>query len=330
MSSFSFPDLVYSASGIPKQYLLETGEKLVGLTEENGNDELVLHSLYESLLQHASFQDRLYFQSLLQLAEGQSSTLALYHWARAGYPQVELGEKYCAALLATVTSKEVLLSLESPFRSFLIEVPGRLLQLWDDKKNRPVNIKRILVLRNIFPDGSRPWSFVAYSESSIVLWRSGVTASDLQSENFTERQTLPFFDSKQTSLDKRSASLIGRLIANVCLAFSNPENVTKIGKKSHEKWEKQNRENRRRFPEPIVRVFRLGHPTHHDLRTAVYDYLHGQGNKLQVQFQVAGHWKMQVHGKGRKDRKLIWVEPYWKGAEYAPILLRTHKLRKEK
>jgi hypothetical protein len=321
------PEFGFHRNGIPKKTFLELGEKLVSLTNQVGNDEEVLNALYDALLNSQASTDRLYFQALLQLAEGQSSILGTYHWARGGYPQVELGEKYCAALLATVATKEVLADVESPFRSFLIEVPGKLLQLWDEKQEQTVPVRRILVVRNVFPDGSRPWSFIAYSESPLILWRSGIAISDLQSENFTEIKTLPFFDSQQTTLDKRCAALIGRLIINVCLAFSSPENVQKIGK-SHVGWKKYEKGPRRQNPEPVVRVFRLGQPTRHDLRPAVSDYLYGRANKLQVQLQVAGHWKMQACGKGLKERKLMWIEPYWRGAEDAPILVRSHKLGK--
>lgn len=39
----------------------------------------------------------------------------------------------------------------------------------------------------------------------------------------------------------------------------------------------------------------------------------GLGGKLFVRSLVAGHWKMQPCGEGRKDRKLIRIEPYWRG-----------------
>lgn len=43
----------------------------------------------------------------------------------------------------------------------------------------------------------------------------------------------------------------------------------------------------------------------------------GPGWKLRMRYCVRGHWKMQAHGEGHKERKRIFVAPYWKGPEGA-------------
>lgn len=43
------------------------------------------------------------------------------------------------------------------------------------------------------------------------------------------------------------------------------------------------------------------------------------GKKLFVQLKVAGHWKKQPYGPERMLRKVIWIQPYWKGPEGSPI-----------
>ena len=40
-------------------------------------------------------------------------------------------------------------------------------------------------------------------------------------------------------------------------------------------------------------------------------------SKPLVRFMVRGHWRNQPWGKGRQDRKLIWIRPYYKGADLA-------------
>jgi hypothetical protein len=45
---------------------------------------------------------------------------------------------------------------------------------------------------------------------------------------------------------------------------------------------------------------------------------------LQKRFIVRGHWKQQAHGPGRTERKLIFVEPYWKGPADSPVLARAY------
>jgi hypothetical protein len=51
------------------------------------------------------------------------------------------------------------------------------------------------------------------------------------------------------------------------------------------------------------------------------------GKTVAVHHQVSGHWRKQPHGKGRTMRKLIWIEPYWKGPEDAPIKQAVHELK---
>lgn len=42
-------------------------------------------------------------------------------------------------------------------------------------------------------------------------------------------------------------------------------------------------------------------------------------HQLLVRSLVAGHWKMQPHGPNRSERKLIRIEPYWRGPLDAPV-----------
>lgn len=45
-----------------------------------------------------------------------------------------------------------------------------------------------------------------------------------------------------------------------------------------------------------------------------------------IQRLVRGHHKRQVVGIGRSGRRVIWIEPYWRGPEDAPILTRPYKV----
>lgn len=41
---------------------------------------------------------------------------------------------------------------------------------------------------------------------------------------------------------------------------------------------------------------------------------------------VRGHWRNQAHGQGRSERKLIAIEPYWRGPEMAEVVTRPYKV----
>jgi hypothetical protein len=63
------------------------------------------------------------------------------------------------------------------------------------------------------------------------------------------------------------------------------------------------------------------------VRSAVRQTL-GIRSLANIRTLVCGHWKMQAHGTGRKDRKHLHIEPYWRGPEDAPIALRCGQLDK--
>jgi hypothetical protein len=41
----------------------------------------------------------------------------------------------------------------------------------------------------------------------------------------------------------------------------------------------------------------------------------GVGKSPTVRVRVQGHWKRQVFGPARANRKIIWIEPYWRGPD---------------
>ena len=51
------------------------------------------------------------------------------------------------------------------------------------------------------------------------------------------------------------------------------------------------------------------------------------GRKITVRTLVSGHWRDQPCGAGLKDRKRIWIEPFWRGPEGVPITHRPHSLK---
>lgn len=45
----------------------------------------------------------------------------------------------------------------------------------------------------------------------------------------------------------------------------------------------------------------------------------GEGRHITVRTLVSGHWRNQPCGAGHLDRKVIWIEPFWRGPEAAPL-----------
>lgn len=77
--------------------------------------------------------------------------------------------------------------------------------------------------------------------------------------------------------------------------------------------------------------FRVGRPVKLGpaIRQAL-SYAKNRGDplwKLSQRFIVRGHWRMQVHGKGRTERKRIWIAPFYKGpTDLTEALERTYEV----
>ena len=55
----------------------------------------------------------------------------------------------------------------------------------------------------------------------------------------------------------------------------------------------------------------------------------GASFKYSYKFTVRGHFRNQACGKDRKDRKLIWIRPHYKGPDKAALVHRNYVVKKE-
>jgi len=64
----------------------------------------------------------------------------------------------------------------------------------------------------------------------------------------------------------------------------------------------------------------------HDMQEAIddEDAAAREGRQITCRFMVRGHWRNQAHGPKRSLRKLIWVEPFWKGPRNAAELVQRY------
>ena len=263
--------------------------------------------------------------------DGQLSAICLARWAANGYPQIVMGHRYAAALLATNIGADVLELVKPPWNGFVIEVPNGLLTLWHPDLAKRVPVTRILVAQHANQHGGEhAWMYVAMTDTVMTLWRFGVATADLLPPTLDQ----DMFKDDPTNLeiddaDRRVQALVGRLIVNVCLAMSDPDLVKKIGP-AHKRYAESLK--RRTEPEPATRTFELGRPVRVDYRKEIAAYVEGgPGARRAVnkQWLVAGHYKRQHHGPKNALVKVIWREPYWCGPEDAPIAVRPHVLGRD-
>lgn len=256
------------------------------------------------------------------------SRLYEYRWTEAGFPLVKISPKFAAASMCTKLDSDVIADLRGPWRAFDIEMPTEevLYQENSRKEQMPVSHLQVYYGENEL-DPSRKWCLSLRSgimtEYNHRTWmRNEELCSD---HGVGDDFTLPWFSI--VDVDNRSLMLAGRIVASVICALTNPRYVSEIGRRIHEGWKRK----------PVVptsgdelsaRIYQVVAPVNIDLVKEVREYQHHSSSrkswKLMVQSTVCGHWKMQPHGKGRSERKKMWVRPYRRGPRHAPVAVRPH------
>ena len=282
------------------------------------------------------------FQTYLQPAHSRIKHLNIFaDWYDNGMPVVEVGHKLAASYMSTRISKEMTAKIHLPFSTFKIQVPVGALQLLDCTTGKPAHVTGLYVGNTSVIDGNlhselssmRPKEILQHvkqssylllvTETGTTVWRSCLDSEEVFTDSDIPDSPLGALDMALEDFDRRALVLAGRLAASVILHISGNEGYEKVGT-GHENFDSTT--NRRRSPHPTYRKFVVTRNVVHDMREAVCEYLRGNRKTLSVQTMVTGHWRWQPHGAGRALVKHIFIEPFWRGPEDAPIALRKHKL----
>jgi hypothetical protein len=131
-------------------------------------------------------------------------------------------------------------------------------------------------------------------------------------------------DLHEDDVTRRCLVMAKRLVAGLLLNLQHPPNfkVKKVEARPRSKG---------REAEPEYRIITVGKPIEIDCRESVREYVeHGKAGRKHgpptVQVMVRGHYRRQVCGVGRMDRKVIWIQPFWRGPEAALIQTRPGKV----
>lgn len=290
---------------------------------------------------------------MMQKLDGVARLLMLADWAEYGFPVVQVGHKLCASLLVTRVTSGVLAELKLPFPVFEIELPTKTFYTETVEESGREMHELAFALCGTFLGPFVPTTEEARTPSTVqevrqcfavlasaatcTLWSVRHTIADLGDfqrfddadiENMRIEELRNLAHALETTdVDERNIAMLARLFANVCLFMTESGMSKRIGKAHGTPTPAASPRTLRRCPPPQARVFQLTTPVRHDFREVVVDYLRGGGTPPSVQGVVAGHHKMQAIGQGRTGRKRIYVEPYWRGPEDAPIALRPHRAK---
>jgi hypothetical protein len=130
-------------------------------------------------------------------------------------------------------------------------------------------------------------------------------------------------DDQMTTQEVRALRAAARVVVGLLYTMQYTNNFKETKTRAYT----NRRQARERGGPPEHRNIQFGAPITVDVRGALSDYIRfGSGKHAppSVQSLVRGHYKRQPIGPGQSGRKVIWIEPYWRGPEDAPILSRPH------
>ena len=273
----------------------------------------------------------------LLLPDQFTGTLAAGRWVDQGLPTYRLGHKRVAALMATHTPVELADQVQAPFKAFFIEMPTGLLHITEEDGTK-IEVKGIIVHVTHYEKAqygiqsariNRPlWNWMAVTGTKLVQWQINRTTQELCTSGSLKHDNVwgEAFSLELTDYDHRVADLINRFISALCLLVtSHKEEITEKREIRREKGKRL-----RMKKEPEFRVFTMTSNVFVDARSALENYLSGRRPTTpSVQFLVRGHWRNQAHGVARALRKLMWIEPHWKGPDSGLIASRAYEVNEE-
>jgi len=261
-------------------------------------------------------------------------------WAEDGFLTLTSSEKYAAALMLTDYPQSSVELITPPARAFRVRVPNNLLFVEggnQDGSDFSLNWVYVTPVAEFLPDGTTKISGYSAFHASQPLW------DENHSPAFRGGSGLSFcelFATGAGELTKQfgvtAGSPKGKRFPAINLSIKYVVGLLMQLQFSPHKQETKKPYHGTNFDgsAPVHRKIVIGAPITVDTRAAVRVYLDTEKRPtknipLAYQYCVRGHPRNQAFGPGHSLRKLIWIEPFWKGPKDAPILVRPHHVEGE-
>jgi hypothetical protein len=252
-------------------------------------------------------------------------------WAAHAFQKILTSHTYASALMCSDASRETLADVEVPWLAFMVVVPNGILAMTRENGDA-VDYTRILV--TLLPEGllgdlprdgedgaarNGRVQITLYDPSPTAtsgrVFTDIATSFDTLLEEAPPMQQLDKQIRDRLPREQRMMHLARRLVVGLVLAMQHQDNFKTRMVPARRGIKKRD------GGEPAHRITIIGKPIKVDCRAPVREYIEGRRHAPpSVQTLVRGHFKRQVIGIARAGRKVIWIEPYWRGPEDAPIL----------
>lgn len=258
-------------------------------------------------------------------------------WAASGFQQVVVGDRLFASLAATRMPAEVVPDIGLPWDCFIVRVPDRFrVSMKGMHRENGENVagyedaigylrvrKCITTGRFVFSVIGEvlPWAGMHASFGSVgdLLVEHTRAAGDFKGNGFVAVGASEDWSSHRENLE--IGDIMRRAVVGVVLEMMSPKSHRTTGLRTHAAGRGSMR--------PLAGVTtRLTRDVLVDCRDWVDAKLRGERARgpVGVQTFVEGYWRNQPCGPKQSLRRLVQVEPHWRGPADAPIAVRSHVL----
>lgn len=264
----------------------------------------------------------------------------LYAWADNGFPSIVLNEKTAASYAFADIPPEIFNDIRFPFNYFSISIPPVV----------TMNSKGIYVVR-ITISNHCDSSFIKIREETKAFYKS-LSNTDLRNYDFLNiiiridmsngeilwaccnylselfilnNEEYPLLEI--TDEDDRISLVSKKILINTIIALNSTDHYKKTFRT---KKMRLSEESKKKTPIEIEE-YRVTTPITVDFVKQVNSYINGKKEIVyKSRWIVRGHWRNQAFGKGMKEHRLKFIEPYWKGPEKGTVLIRPYQFKEKK
>jgi len=310
---------------------------------------------WESVLSRACWEDVTRMKLPTDYAN-EATAIFLIRWFQAGLPRFDLGHHAATAFALTDVSDVRWEDVRFPFGTTLITMPSPSPIQMLGISGRWLDVRRITVqqffrysredtdsirsiiegLRRGVGDAnallafkSRSFSgydFCGYAEDGTQLF---AYASLRPGEETVHASLFGRLDIAED--DRRAMHAVVSVAVNVALWLA--QSPALVAKPAVRRTDRRGRVTNDSGYRPAIyavgETIKLGEFTKLREHARAYFEQGGErgGWRVQARHSVRGHWKQQVFGVGRGERKRVFVSPYWRGPEAGEALSKTYEIK---
>lgn len=247
-------------------------------------------------------------------------------WARDGYNTMTLTPDFAAAMTMTDPAEVDFDRIRLPFRALLLLIPDQFVRDEAGGSFTKVHLTDLAFVSTLNSEGKLVVSELPSLDiratdgnfwiATTVQWKAlkeeGIAALDMLDVATCDEQ-----DSEQSLLN--TLAILRRIVFGT-LAYVSAVKGAAVERDPQ-------RKPKRGADRPRVRHWDVGRDVRIDPRLvhAARQGLHEVAFRLKHKHIVRGHYRNQACGAGLRDRKTIWISPFWKGPEDGAALVHTYK-----